>query len=187
VPIRPSFSFNFFKERSFWFFYFLPLAVSLGLIVFYLYPRWQDLRLHQELLEQKKQALLKYQKRVKQLKKDLTQENFKPQEETQKVFSGKDPYLIVADLQKRFENIPEVSLRSFRVLNRKKLAESLELVRLTFIIHTDVKGLAEILSLLEKEKRSLKISRLAVNYVKNRKEEVLYVNLELEALFRTTS
>ena len=172
-----------FKKRSFWLFYFLPLVATLLLLVFFCWPRFEALRLEQELLAQTQKNITAYQARLKKLKKELSQPDPALQKAAQKVFTGKDPYEVVAALQKKFENIPEVLLRSFKVIKRQKEREGLEKVRISFLLYTDTKGLAEILALLEEEPHALRIRMLNLRYIKERQGERLNVNLEIEVLF----
>ncbi len=174
---------RYFKRREVWFFYLLPLILTLWVFWFVFWPRFEAIRNEKEVISRRKQTILVYERKVKKLKKELAKPEPALQEAAKKVFSGKEPYQIVAELQKKFEKIPEVSLRSFKVIKRKEERKGLERIWLSFVIYTDVKGLAEILSILESEPRALRVKMLSARYIKDRQGERLTVNLELEALF----
>jgi len=166
-----------------WVFYFLPLFLSLAIFIWIVYPRFQALRWHKKVIQEKKERILAYQKKIKSLQKELEKPKFDTQNLERRIFSGKDPYAIVAYIQEKIEKIPEVSVRSFRITQKTKETDFLEKVIITFILQTDIKGLTEILWQLQNEEKTLKIKRLSVYMRKNRQEEILNATLEIESLF----
>ncbi|NPA49914.1 MAG: hypothetical protein GXO20_08020 [Thermodesulfobacteria bacterium] len=161
----------------------LPFLLALVVLAAVVYPRYQAWRLEKELLQQKKEEVVRYQKTIAELKSRLKKISGIPKELANKVFSGPDPYVLVAGLREKIEKASEISIRSFRIVKREEIARGLEKVEVNFIFTTDIKGLAEVLWQLEQEPRAVRIKRLSVFVRRNRQGELLSTTLNLEGLF----
>jgi hypothetical protein len=86
-------------------------------------------------------------------------------------------------LRERLEKVPGVNIRSFRIIKRQKIAPLLERVEVSFVLQTDIKGLAEALWQLEEEPRAVRLKRVSIFFRRSRQKEILNVTLNLEGLF----
>jgi len=176
-----------FRQRTFrhdmWFFYFFPLLLSLAIFIWVIYPKFQVLRWHKEVVQEKERRLLSYKENIEILKKELAKPKFDVQSLENKVFSGKDPYIIVAYIQEKIKTISGLSVRSFRITKKTKETDFLEKIIATFILQADVKGLIEMLWRLQNEQKAVKISKLSVYVRGKRATELLNIRLEIESLF----
>ncbi len=159
----------------------IPIIIALLLFVNYFLPQLSSLKQHQILLKQKQKLLLRYRQKLKEMKPPPKKAG---EEVGQYLFSGRDPYVIVSQLQKDLASIPEISVRSFRIISQKPFQEGIKKVEISFDLEGDIKGLAEVLELLEGYKKALKINYLMVTNFTRRRQSFLRVNLRLEALFK---
>ena len=164
-------------------FYLVPLVLTLAIIVWMVYPRFQAVQTRKALLSQKEERLKAYKRKIVQLKKALRQPQVETKKLAEQVFSGNDPYVVVAGLKDKFAKIPEVSIRSFRIVKRESKGSFLEKIVINFVLQTTVKGLAEVLWQIENEPKAVRIKRLSLFLRRMRGEEKLSVTLELESLF----
>ncbi len=164
-------------------FYLLPLFLALVIFFWVIYPRLKAIQTHRALLAQKEKNLKTYKKKISSLKKTLRQPKVETKKLVEKVFYGNDPYVVVAGLKEKFAKVPEVSIRSFRIVKREKKGNFLEKVVINFVLQTTVKGLAEILWQIENEPKAVRIKRLSLFLRRLRGTEKLSVTLELEGLF----
>lgn len=164
-------------------FYAMPLFLALVVLSGVVYPRYRAWRLEKDLLAQKKLELVHYEKRLEKLRAELKKPKIRPEQLANRVFSGPDPYVLVAGLREKMEKVPGVSIRSFRIVKREKIGQELERVEVSFVLQTDVKGLAEILWQLEQEPRAIRIKRVSVFVRRGRRGETLSATLNLEGLF----
>ena len=180
---------SFFKNwRAFWrrekanlFLGGIPILIALLLFANYFLPQLSSLKQHQALLKQKQKLLTRYRQKLKEMKPPPK----KAGEEVERyLFSGRDPYVIVSQLQKDLATIPEISVRSFRIISQKPFQEGIKKVEISFDLEGDIKGLAEVLELLENYEKALKVKYLMVAQYTRRRQSLLRINLRLEALFK---
>jgi len=164
-------------------FYVLPLALALLVFTGVVYPRYRAVRLAEELLHQRQVQVSRYERNLQEMRSALKKPRVAPGELEQKVFQGSDPYVLVASLRERLEKVPGVNIRSFRIIKRQKIAPLLERVEVSFVLQTDIKGLAEALWQLEEEPRAVRLKRVSIFFRRSRQKEILNVTLNLEGLF----
>ncbi len=161
----------------------LPLFLALVVFSGVVYPRYRAWRLEKDLLLEQEAQEERYRQEIRRLESLLKKGQGVPQELSQKVFSGPDPYVLVAGLREKMEKVPGVSIRSFRIVKRQEIARGLERVEVNFVLQTDVRGLAEVLWELEQEPRAVRLKRVSVFVRRGRKGETLSATLNLEGLF----
>ncbi|WP_457755808.1 hypothetical protein [Thermodesulfatator indicus] len=170
-------------NRSSLFWWGLPVIATLVVFFMVTWPAWQSYRLKRDLYQEKLELLVKYQAKLSQSKSDFKKELSKGQKLEKKIFIGLDPYIIVSELEKEIDAIPELSLRSFRIIKRENLTDQIQKVKLLLILDGDIKGLLNFLDKLSKSNKALHISRLTIISRRYRSDYILSVNLEIEALY----
>ena len=164
-------------------FWSLPVILSLLVVWKVTWPAWEELSTQRSLLEKNTELFFRYQERLTKDKPRLEKELAKINDLNQVLFVGLDPYVIVSELEKLMNKIPELSLRSFRISKRDELVGKVEKVRLSLVLEGDIKGLLSFLEALEKDSRALKITRLVINSRRHRRMYGLRVNMDLVALY----
>ncbi len=157
----------------------LPLLVALFLFGSYLWPQYEKWRENKALLAQKEVLVKRYQEKLKTIK-------VPPQggDSVKKyLFKGRDPYVIVSALQKKLSEVKEISVRSFRILTQRAFRDQIEKVEISFDLEGDIKGLAEVLEILENYEKAIKVNFLLVSRLHRGGRSILRVNLRVEALF----
>jgi len=158
----------------------LPILLTFLIFVGIFWPTLKDLRSHQKLLEQKKALIERYRAKLQKISPPST-----PRESPEKyLFQGRDPYIVVSELQKELENIPEITLRSFRILKQSPFQADIQKVELNFDLEGDIKGLVEVLERVETFQKALRIQYLLVSQFSRGRQKALRINLRIEALFR---
>ena len=173
-------------NKSLFFFYLLPLLLSTFIFFSQIYPSIQGILTTREMIVEQKKQSKKYRRKIKKLTKILKRGSRVSPELKNMIFTGNDPYVVISTLQKKIEEIPELSVRSFRLVKKEKIEEYFEKVVASFVITGDIKGLVELLWEIENEKKALRICRLSVSYRHYRKHEILNIILEIEGLFAQT-
>ncbi|WP_022853725.1 hypothetical protein [Thermodesulfatator atlanticus] len=165
------------------FIYGLPLVLSLYFALTVLWPAWQDYQTKKTLYEEKKALISRYQERLTKDKPKLEKELAQTKNLGEKVFVGLDPYIIISELEKDIKDIPQLNLRSFRIIKRKKLTPQVEKIKLLLVLEGDVKGLLSLLEKLNKTEKALRISRMTISSRFFRRAYIINLNLEIEALY----
>ncbi len=161
----------------------IPLLLILCLGFWWLWPAWQNFTLKRALLNQKSALLTRYEKKLTLDKPKLERELARGQALGKKVFVGLDPYVIVSDLEKGIDQIPELSLRSFRITKREDLTPQVQKVKLVLVLEGDIKGLLTFLQRLEHQDKALHVVRLVVTPRRYRHGYILNATLEVEAFY----
>ena len=164
----------------------LPVLLALFIFWFLLRPSIQNILHCRELIIEKETLLKRYQERLEELaQKSPPEPGNSP---LGSLFRGRDPYVIVSSLQKEFESIPEISVRSFRVLSQRPFRDGgIKLVEINFDLEGDIKGLAELLERLENHEKALRVKYLLVSQLVRRGVPALRISLRLEAPFQVES
>jgi len=160
----------------------VPLLLSLILFFKLFLPSWQRWQETKALLAQRRALLLKYQEKLKELSPPPVPE--KGEDPYRYLFRGRDPYIIISEIQKLLEDIEGLNIRSFRVLNQKPFQAGIKKVEVQFQMEGDIKALAEALERLDRYEKALLIKNLIVSRLVRRKKESLQIYLRLEALFQ---
>jgi len=164
-------------------YYSIPLFISLFILLFFIYPLYQNLSYKKEVFQKRQEYFEQLKKKISTLNKEIATVKAIPKDLKSKVFWGQDPYVLVAALKQIVDQISETSIRSFRILQREKIDSIGEKVKVNFVLDTDIKGLAELLWFLQNDPRAIKIKRLSVSVRRGIKGERLSVILQVEGLF----
>ncbi len=161
----------------------LPLALSVVLLWTWLWPAWQTFALKRELVKQKQALLARYQEKLTRDKPKLERELARVKALGDKVFVGLDPYVIVSELEKHIDQVPELTLRSFRITKREDLSPRIQKIKLVLVLEGDIKGLLTFLQDLGQQDKALRVTRLVITPRRYRRGYILNATLELEALY----
>ena len=161
----------------------IPLLLSFFLLVGYVWPRYERWQENRALLAQKQALLESYREKLKRINPPSTSK----EEIEQYLFKGRDPYVVVSEVQKKFAEVKEITVRSFRILSQKPFRANIKKIEVSFDLEGDIKGLAEVLEILENFEKAVKINYLVVSRLSRHGRTILRVNLRLEALFAETS
>ncbi len=165
------------------FVYGVPFILALILSGWLLYPSWQAYTLQKRVFQERQALLSRLQKQLQYDKPALEKELAQAKDLAQKVFVGLDPYIIVSELEKKIDSIPEIGLRSFRIIKRQDLTPSVQKIKLTLVLEGDIKGLLTFLEDLKQLSKPVNITHLIVSVRHYRRSYILNINLELEALY----
>ncbi len=161
----------------------LPILFTIFIFIEFTLPAWYNLSSQKEILQEKIDLYSRYQKKISKYKPNLEKDKIIFSRLNQKIFIGPDPYVIVSEIENIIKNIPEITMRSFRISKHESLGNQIEKIKIILVLQGDIKGLLNFLSLLREEKKPLKIKRLVVSSARYRGIYRLNINLEVEALY----
>jgi len=161
----------------------LPFFISILIFFQYLVPTWQKHKRYQEILKTKQKLIIQYKNKIESLKKEPLKKT-ETENPFKYVFTGIDPYVTLSEIQKVLENIENLKIRSFRIVNQKpfKDKKNIKKIEIHFELEGDIKTLAEILEEIEKYQKALIIKHLTVSKI-NRYSNTLRISLRIETLF----
>lgn len=158
---------------------FFSIFVFLIILIFYFWPSYRDYNQLKYLIKQKEDLLKRYQDKIKEIGNiKLIENKYKKY-----IYVGKDPYIIISDLQDRFKYIEGLTIRSFRIINQKDFLGKYKKISVNFNIQGDIKDLVEMLDILKKLEKAIQIKRLNISRFISRGQEYLQINLQVEAIF----
>jgi len=161
----------------------LPILFTIFIFIEFTLPAWYNLSSQKEILQEKIDLYSRYQKKISKYKPNLEKDKTTFSRLNQKIFIGPDPYVIVSEIENIIKNIPEITMRSFRISKHESLDSQIEKVKIILVLQGDIKGLLNFLSLLRERNKPLKIKRLVVSSARYRGIYRLNINLEVEALY----
>ncbi len=172
-------------NRSKIFLILLPILFTIFIFIEFTLPAWYNLSSQKGILQEKINLFSRYQKKISRYRPKLEKDKLIFHDLNQKIFIGPDPYVIVSEIENMIKNIPEITMRSFRISKHESLGNQIETIKIILLLQGDIKGLLNFLSLLRSEKKPLKIKRLVVSSIRHRGIYRLNINLEVEALYTT--
>ncbi|MBX6424274.1 hypothetical protein [Thermosulfurimonas sp. F29] len=150
----------------------------------YLYPAWSSLQSVRELRIQKSALLKNYRQKLLETKNKLEALKRDSASGSSGIPRMQDSYTLVSDLQNLMKDIPDLNIKTFRIVSSRPVIGDLHLVRINFTLEGNILSLDELLKRLRRNESAFRIRTLNLFSRKFRDRWGLSISLEIEALIR---